>query len=291
MINKDNIQDLFSKAFENQTAPVRPELWAGVQAKMAAAGVTSVVAAKGLSALAKWVIGSAAVATVGVVTTYVVLQGNENGSTRQQKTAQVDKKTKETNTPEEVAQTHTESGEKQSAVSGLFVPPMVNNNTSVSQFVTKEETPKQVVIMADVPNESVTNQKTNTESEKLAVITNTDVNNGVTEVPKEAQANKAAEVPSVDMPKAKITNFPNVFTPNNDGNNDFYEIEAEHLSSVKVIILDTKNKVVFETNDLNFKWDGTYQGVALPKGTFACVVTGLDPQGKSFRQTQLLDLQ
>ena len=43
MIEKDNIQELFSKAFENQTYAVRPELWAGVQAKMAAAGVASLV--------------------------------------------------------------------------------------------------------------------------------------------------------------------------------------------------------------------------------------------------------
>ena len=45
MIEKDNIQELFSKAFENQTAPVKPELWSGVQTKMAAAGVGGTTAA------------------------------------------------------------------------------------------------------------------------------------------------------------------------------------------------------------------------------------------------------
>ena len=77
MIEKDNIQELFSKTLENHTAPVRPELWNGLQAKMAAAGVSSVAATKGVSLLAKWIIGSAAVATTAVVTTVAILNSKE----------------------------------------------------------------------------------------------------------------------------------------------------------------------------------------------------------------------
>ena len=88
MIDKDNIQELFSRSLENHTTPVRPEVWNGLQAKMAAAGVSSVVATKGISALAKWIIGSAAVTGVAVVTTLVVMSStNEETQTAQIKTA------------------------------------------------------------------------------------------------------------------------------------------------------------------------------------------------------------
>ena len=99
MIEKDNIQELFSKAFENQTSAVRPELWAGVQAKMAAAGVasTATVATKGLSALTKWIIGSAAVGTVGVVTTVIALNSGEESTN------------KKTDAPKEISQNMTVS--------------------------------------------------------------------------------------------------------------------------------------------------------------------------------------
>jgi uncharacterized protein (UPF0333 family) len=82
VIEKDNIQELFSKAFENQSAPVRPELWAGVQSKMAAAGVAGATsAAKGISVVAKWILGSAAIGVAGVITTLAVLNTSTSEET------------------------------------------------------------------------------------------------------------------------------------------------------------------------------------------------------------------
>ena len=84
---------------------------------------------------------------------------------------------------------------------------------------------------------------------------------------------------------AEPTNyFPNAFSPNNDGINDYLEYRFSSYQSdndpniqtssfVKSLNLQIFNKwgnLVFETNDLDFKWDGTIQnnGEVCPQGAY-----------------------
>jgi len=60
--------------------------------------------------------------------------------------------------------------------------------------------------------------------------------------------------------------IPNAFTPNNDGKNDFFQIFG-NLPAVRFIhinVFDRIGELVFESNDIYFKWDGTYKGSLLP---------------------------
>ncbi len=60
--------------------------------------------------------------------------------------------------------------------------------------------------------------------------------------------------------------IPNAFTPNNDGNNDFFEVfgNKKALYFVSILVFDRWGEKVFESNDINFKWDGVYKGEKLP---------------------------
>ncbi|MFM2306816.1 MAG: hypothetical protein RLZZ367_1485 [Bacteroidota bacterium] len=62
--------------------------------------------------------------------------------------------------------------------------------------------------------------------------------------------------------------IPNTFTPNNDGNNDVFKIfgNLQALKYLNVQIFNRIGEKVFESNDLNFSWDGTYQGKPHPAG-------------------------
>jgi len=56
--------------------------------------------------------------------------------------------------------------------------------------------------------------------------------------------------------------IPNAFTPNGDGNNDYFNVFGD-LNLVQLLqtrIFDRWGELVFESNDVNFKWDGTYKG-------------------------------
>ncbi|MFN8310591.1 MAG: gliding motility-associated C-terminal domain-containing protein, partial [Chitinophagales bacterium] len=58
---------------------------------------------------------------------------------------------------------------------------------------------------------------------------------------------------------------PNAFTPNGDGNNDYWEIyganQKKSWSLVNVTVFNRWGEKMFESNDINFKWDGTFKGV------------------------------
>jgi len=50
--------------------------------------------------------------------------------------------------------------------------------------------------------------------------------------------------------------MPNVFTPNNDGYNDVFKPDAEHLATLEVTIYDRWGKQVGEFNTIDGYWDG-----------------------------------
>jgi gliding motility-associated-like protein len=91
--------------------------------------------------------------------------------------------------------------------------------------------------------------------------------------------------------KSKVTKFPDVFTPNGDGANDFYSIEIQNINNFRVMIMDVNNKIVFESTDPNFKWDGSVRNEIQKSGQFACIVTGIDNEGKNFKDIQLFVIQ
>jgi gliding motility-associated-like protein len=48
-----------------------------------------------------------------------------------------------------------------------------------------------------------------------------------------------------------------VFTPNGDQANDYFEFDLLNIKAIHIDILNRWGEVVFSSNDLNFKWNGT----------------------------------
>jgi gliding motility-associated-like protein len=71
--------------------------------------------------------------------------------------------------------------------------------------------------------------------------------------------------------------IPNVFTPNNDGNNDRFTIKGEGIKLVHSLrIFNRWGETVFERsnfvlNDPNASWDGTCKGVPVSQGTYVYI--------------------
>jgi gliding motility-associated-like protein len=81
--------------------------------------------------------------------------------------------------------------------------------------------------------------------------------------------------------------FPNAFTPNGDGANDFYVIK--HLFSIYSIntfrVWDIRRQLVFQTENYNNEWNGVdRQGNQLPAGTYFLIFESpkLDRAAKVF---------
>ncbi|MEM6344495.1 MAG: gliding motility-associated C-terminal domain-containing protein [Bacteroidota bacterium] len=67
---------------------------------------------------------------------------------------------------------------------------------------------------------------------------------------------------------------PNAFTPNADNVNDQFVVVAQGFEAYQLRIFDRWGKQVFETQDPNATWDGTYQGKGVPEGTYVWKIEG-----------------
>ncbi|MCW3124408.1 MAG: hypothetical protein JWO03_66, partial [Bacteroidetes bacterium] len=68
---------------------------------------------------------------------------------------------------------------------------------------------------------------------------------------------------------------PNTFTPNGDGINDEWEIFGNKKSwlFVQVAVFDRWGEKVFESNDVDFKWDGTFKGTLMEPNVYVYVLS------------------
>ena len=75
--------------------------------------------------------------------------------------------------------------------------------------------------------------------------------------------------------------IPNVFTPNGDGKNDFFQIfgNTAAIRLLHVSIFDRVGELVFESFDVNFKWDGTFKGQPLPPSVFVYTIKAVFDDG------------
>ncbi len=60
--------------------------------------------------------------------------------------------------------------------------------------------------------------------------------------------------------KNKLYYIPNAFSPNGDGYNDVFYVYGKAITTMNFSIFNRWGEKVFESNDLNFGWDGIYQG-------------------------------
>lgn len=82
------------------------------------------------------------------------------------------------------------------------------------------------------------------------------------------------EIPILEEPFEQIY-IPNVFTPNSDGLNDYFQIKTE-LKNIDfdIYIFNRWGEQVYQSNTIEFKWDGTYKGNECQTGTYYYVITG-----------------
>lgn len=71
--------------------------------------------------------------------------------------------------------------------------------------------------------------------------------------------------------------IPNIFTPNNDGNNDIFRFR--YLNNVVLSVTNRWGQTVYESNDLNgiLSWDGTANGNQSSDGVYFYTITPVDP--------------
>jgi gliding motility-associated-like protein len=67
--------------------------------------------------------------------------------------------------------------------------------------------------------------------------------------------------------------IPNIFSPNGDGINDFWDIKnIQEFSNVEVSIFNRYGQFIWESHGYAVPWDGNYNGQPLPVGTYFYII-------------------
>jgi gliding motility-associated-like protein len=73
---------------------------------------------------------------------------------------------------------------------------------------------------------------------------------------------------------------PNAFTPTGDGLNEGFSVPMFNISSLNVQIFNRWGERVFESNDLNFRWDGRFKGEYVQQDVYVYVIRARNVKGE-----------
>ncbi len=291
MMEKDDIKDLFAKGLSEHQISVDPSLWAAVSSSMA-----TTAAKTGLSLLAKSIIGMSA-ATIAVTTAYFVYIHSSKAVGPAKKTTlhQIEKPIQSTQ-PELENQSNkdAENGSIKVDLNANGGNQINHNDLATPQFFEINDThlPNTVVHLtpalsnnnapvSNAVNTANLHQNQNTQAVTTAVIHYPHLT---------AQPEAATLAPKRANTKPIL---PNIFTPNNDGQNDelYINWKDHDVSDFSLVVLNAASQVVFRTSNPEFRWGGTDLGdEKLARGTYIYFVTA-NINGESWQQSSSLQIQ
>ena len=84
--------------------------------------------------------------------------------------------------------------------------------------------------------------------------------------------------------------IPNVFTPDKNGQYDFFTVTFENIESLSITIFNRWGEEVFNSQNLDFAWDGTSNGSPLAEGVYFVVAEAVGVNGEQLVEKQTLHL-
>lgn len=74
--------------------------------------------------------------------------------------------------------------------------------------------------------------------------------------------------------------IPNAFRPDNDGINEVWKPEGESIQSYHLRIFNRWNQQIFESTEMDYGWDGRFQGTDVPQGVYTYRIRTYDVLGE-----------
>jgi gliding motility-associated-like protein len=82
-----------------------------------------------------------------------------------------------------------------------------------------------------------------------------------------------------------LWDIPNAFTPNGDGKNDVFYVNAYGVDLMDLRIFNRFGQLIFESANPSFGWDGTYKGVPQPMDAYAYTLLIKFSDGKQVKSS------
>ena len=281
MEQNDQIKEFFQQRLSDHQEVVRPEIWAAVSSAIA----TPVLVTTGISILSKTLIGLGIAASV-IVSAYLLYSSDDKA---------VKAPTEDKKKAKEVPSIPTNNNTLAPIETIKNTIPLVvqeNNDLLSREDVVYEMNDPQIIPFESVQLPNVQLPNTDPLQDMGENVSNDPVktNNDFIVMPQVENTNESSTSPDTDQ-ELKVV-LSNVFTPNGDGTNDFLFIQSEVLQDFSVVILNQANKIVYQSTDSKFSWDGKLvSGDDAPAGNYIYFVTAKSPTGKSIQQSSTLFIQ
>lgn len=98
---------------------------------------------------------------------------------------------------------------------------------------------------------------------------------------------RSARVVVTDDCRPKVY-APNAFSPNGNGQNEeFFVFQNPYVTDFTIFIYNRWGELVYQSNSIDFRWNGNFNGTPLPVGTYAYVMrykSNLDATNEVFEQ-------
>lgn len=266
MKDKDYIKELFKDSLENLQTPVRPELWNAVASSLSTSSAPAVVST--IFSSSKLIIASISLLTIGGFTYYLSTdltpQKKVDSSLQTNKQSSMEVKNQAKINEKESIESHSINIKNNNSINLLNL----SNQTIVLPVVDLTNTP----IINLVVSGSNTSDLDNISSELASNVIEQKSNQTPVSTPLiEEKTHSFNNVETTDHPFV----LPNVFTPNNDGSNDKFEIKGLNLTDFSLVIINVKNQTVFQTKETSFSWDGRLpNGDLTSSGSYIYYIVG-----------------
>ena len=90
---------------------------------------------------------------------------------------------------------------------------------------------------------------------------------------------------------SKIETVPNIFTPNNDGSNDFFVIKSKNIKEFKLHVFERNGTELFETSDIEKGWNGENKyGEQVAEGNYFYLIKAVGTDGKQYKEKGVIRL-
>jgi len=84
--------------------------------------------------------------------------------------------------------------------------------------------------------------------------------------------------------------IPSAFTPDGNGNNDDFFIVSKLITEFHIDIFDRWGKLVYASDDLSFRWDGSHGGQPLPEGVYTYLIRATEWEGEKITRSGTVTL-
>lgn len=274
MENSDKIKDLFNEKLANLESNVRPEIWESISSQLGST-VASTTVTTTTSIFTKTIIGLSVAASLGGLGYFIM---ND------------DKKPEPNSTTENKVNSEITSEEKTIENQTPFIQKKRNKEQNTNLTSSKVE---ESVLFGEewkMPNLTdfidlgtpalvVTDPIVTAEKDPIITLEKDDNSEGSS-----VDKNQILQiVPETTLEEEAywIKELPNTFTPNGDNINDWFLIESTGLSDFSIVVLNMQNKIVFQSDNPNFKWDGIGRdNDFVPEGDYIYYITARDTNGK-----------